>query len=131
MEVARVMGKKVYVSKEKMQILQCCDLPREYASLLTTDHLETNIHAVSTVAVQSRSRQMNIARDTHLLPGAPVTLEIVKEISGYLKVYFLFFHPGRMFSMYPHCGKDVNPCNHCQVPLFKINAQEMSGILEN
>jgi len=47
LEVARTMGKKVYVSKEKMQILQCCSLPPEYGSLLTTDHLETNIHAVS------------------------------------------------------------------------------------
>ena len=45
-QVARTMGKKVYVSKEKMAILQCCDLPPAHAELLTTNHLETNVHAV-------------------------------------------------------------------------------------
>lgn len=29
-----------------MQVLDCLDLPPEYASLLTTDDSETNLHAV-------------------------------------------------------------------------------------
>ncbi|GAX80857.1 hypothetical protein CEUSTIGMA_g8292.t1 [Chlamydomonas eustigma] len=46
MEVARTLGKQVYVSKEKLQILKCCNLTPEYANMLTTNHLDTNIHAV-------------------------------------------------------------------------------------
>lgn len=36
LEVARRLEKKVYVSKDKMSILECCDIPSEYRSLLTT-----------------------------------------------------------------------------------------------
>ncbi len=37
---------QVYVCKEKAQTLAACNLAPEYASLLTTNHLETNLHAV-------------------------------------------------------------------------------------
>ena len=47
MEVAKAMGKQVYVSKEKLAIMQCCNLAPDYARMLTTNHLDTNIHAVS------------------------------------------------------------------------------------
>ena len=99
------MGKKVYVNKEKMQILQCCDLPQEYASLLTTDHLETNIHAVSAVRSCSRRFPGNVS----LFPTLEGCFQCIPTVER------VMFHP-------------YNPC---QVPLFKINAQEMSGILEN
>ncbi len=37
---------QVYVSKEKAATLSACGLAPRYASLLTTNHLEANIHAV-------------------------------------------------------------------------------------
>eukprot|EP00983_Pelagomonas_calceolata_P056788 1144763-Pelagomonas_calceolata.AAC.3 len=46
LQVAHKYNRKVYVSKDKMQILQCCGLTPEYSRLLTTDHLEANMHAV-------------------------------------------------------------------------------------
>ncbi|KAL6752292.1 beta-lactamase-like protein [Haematococcus lacustris] len=46
LEVARALNKKVYVNKEKMQILSCCNLAPDYMRLLTTNHMETNLHAV-------------------------------------------------------------------------------------
>ena len=42
----RTLGKKVYVNKDKMAILRCCNLAPDYEALLTTNHLETNVHAV-------------------------------------------------------------------------------------
>lgn len=44
--MARHLGKKVYVASAKRRIMGCLDLAPEYASLLTTSHLETNLHAV-------------------------------------------------------------------------------------
>jgi hypothetical protein len=40
------MGAKVYCSKDKAATLAACGLAPEYASLITTNHLETNYHAV-------------------------------------------------------------------------------------
>lgn len=50
LEVARQVNKKVYVSKEKAATLACCNLSPTYSALLTTNHLDTNIHAVSVKA---------------------------------------------------------------------------------
>ena len=47
LEVARRLDKKVYVSKDKLSILECCGLVPEYRSLLTTDHLAAQIHLVA------------------------------------------------------------------------------------
>lgn len=46
LEVARHLNKKVYVAAAKRRVLGCLDLAPEYAQLLTTDHLATNLHAV-------------------------------------------------------------------------------------
>ncbi|GIM03994.1 hypothetical protein Vretimale_8641, partial [Volvox reticuliferus] len=46
LEVAAAMGQKVYCSKEKAATLAACGLAPQYASLITTNHLEANIHAV-------------------------------------------------------------------------------------
>ncbi|EFJ43722.1 hypothetical protein VOLCADRAFT_96136 [Volvox carteri f. nagariensis] len=45
LEVAAAMGQKVYCSKEKAATLAACGLAPRYASLITTNHLEANIHA--------------------------------------------------------------------------------------
>jgi len=55
LEVAHKYNRKVYVSKDKMQILQCCGLTPEYSRLLTTDHLEANMHAVALFKVNHDS----------------------------------------------------------------------------
>jgi hypothetical protein len=47
LEVARKLGKKVYVGAAKRSIMGCLDLEPELAALLTTNHLEANIHTVS------------------------------------------------------------------------------------
>lgn len=46
LEAAKALNTKVYVSKTKKKILDCLQLQPEEASLLTTDDLETNLHAV-------------------------------------------------------------------------------------
>eukprot|EP00887_Chlorella_sp_A99_P008123 scaffold12.g8123.t1 len=46
LEAARVLQRKIYVSATKRKVLDCLDLPPEYASLLTCDDKETNLHAV-------------------------------------------------------------------------------------
>ncbi|GAB4823565.1 hypothetical protein N2152v2_010611 [Parachlorella kessleri] len=46
LEAARVLQRKVYVSATKRKVLDCLDLPQEYSSLLTTNDVETNLHAV-------------------------------------------------------------------------------------
>jgi len=46
LEVARALGRKVYISAAKRRILDCLGLAPEYAALLTTDHLSTNLHAL-------------------------------------------------------------------------------------
>jgi hypothetical protein len=46
--VAHSLGRKVYVSKDKLAVLDCINLAPSYRALLTTNHLETNLHAVST-----------------------------------------------------------------------------------
>lgn len=38
---------QVYVAAAKRSIMSCLDLPPHLAALLTTNHLEANIHAVS------------------------------------------------------------------------------------
>jgi hypothetical protein len=38
--------RKLYVAAAKRSVLACVDLAPEFRSLLTTDHLETNMHAV-------------------------------------------------------------------------------------
>lgn len=40
------VGSKVYCSREKAATLAACGLAPDYAALLTTNHLETNFHAV-------------------------------------------------------------------------------------
>jgi len=40
------LHRKLYVAAAKRSVLQCVDLSPEFRSLLTTDHLETNMHAV-------------------------------------------------------------------------------------
>ncbi|PNW78374.1 hypothetical protein CHLRE_09g399907v5 [Chlamydomonas reinhardtii] len=47
LEVAAALGQKVYCSKEKAATLSACGLAPRYSSLITTNHLEANIHAVS------------------------------------------------------------------------------------
>lgn len=47
LEVARRLGKKVYIGAAKRGVLSCLGLAPEYAALLTTNHLETNLHAAS------------------------------------------------------------------------------------
>jgi hypothetical protein len=48
-QVAHSLGRKVYVSKDKLAVLDCINLAPSYRALLTTNHLETNLHAVCTV----------------------------------------------------------------------------------
>lgn len=38
---------QVYVSAAKRAVMDCLELAPEYRALITSDHLETNIHAVS------------------------------------------------------------------------------------
>jgi hypothetical protein len=47
LEVAKRLGRKVWMSTAKKAVMDCLDLPPEYAALPTSNHLETNIHAVS------------------------------------------------------------------------------------
>lgn len=47
LEIAHRLGRKVYVSKDKLSVLECVNLSPSYRALLTNDHLETNLHAVS------------------------------------------------------------------------------------
>ncbi|WIA30015.1 hypothetical protein OEZ86_000112 [Tetradesmus obliquus] len=46
LHVAAALRSKVYVAAAKRSILACLDLPPEQAALLTTNHLEANIHVV-------------------------------------------------------------------------------------
>lgn len=57
LEVARRLEKKVYVSKDKMSILDCCGLTPEYRALLTTDHLAAQIHLVPMFKVSKEGIQ--------------------------------------------------------------------------
>lgn len=41
---------QVYVAAAKRSIMSCLDLPPDQAALLTTNHLDANIHAVSRAA---------------------------------------------------------------------------------
>jgi hypothetical protein len=45
--VAQALRSKVYVAAAKRGIMACLDMPPEQAALLTTNHLEANIHVVS------------------------------------------------------------------------------------
>jgi DNA cross-link repair 1A protein len=47
LHVAQALRSKVYVAAAKRGIMACLDLPPEQAQLLTTNHLEANIHVVS------------------------------------------------------------------------------------
>lgn len=53
--MARATGRKVYVAKAKMDIMRCLNLAPEYYDLLTTNHLETNLHAVPLFKVSLKS----------------------------------------------------------------------------
>lgn len=46
MEAAKTLNKKVYVSSAKLQVMKCLDLSPEEKEMMTTNHDETNIHAV-------------------------------------------------------------------------------------
>ena len=46
-QIAAALRRKVYVAAAKRGVLGCIGLAPEFAALLTTDHLETNLHAVS------------------------------------------------------------------------------------
>lgn len=47
MHVAAALQRKVYVAAAKRSIMGCLDLPPQLSALLTTNHLDANIHAVS------------------------------------------------------------------------------------
>jgi DNA cross-link repair 1A protein len=47
LHVAQALRSKVYVAAAKRSIMACLDLTPEQAQLLTTNHLEANIHVVS------------------------------------------------------------------------------------
>ncbi|KIZ07917.1 DNA cross-link repair 1A protein [Monoraphidium neglectum] len=46
LSAAAALNKKLYVAAAKRAVLGCIDLSPEFRSMLTTDHLETNMHAV-------------------------------------------------------------------------------------
>ncbi|KAI8467405.1 MAG: beta-lactamase-like protein [Monoraphidium minutum] len=46
LSAAAALGKKLYVAAAKRAVLGCVDLAPDFRALLTTDHLETNVHAV-------------------------------------------------------------------------------------
>jgi hypothetical protein len=48
LHVAQALRSKVYVAAAKRGIMACLDLPPEQAQLLTTNHLDANIHVVGT-----------------------------------------------------------------------------------
>jgi DNA cross-link repair 1A protein len=56
-QVARTLGRKVYVCAAKRGVMGCLGLAPPYASLLTTNHLETNIHAVPMAKVTMDAMQ--------------------------------------------------------------------------
>lgn len=47
LHVASALRRKVYVAAAKRSIMSCLDLPPHLADLLTTNHLDASIHAVS------------------------------------------------------------------------------------
>lgn len=44
--VAQALRAKVYMAASKRSVMGCIDLPPEHAQLLTSNHLEANIHVV-------------------------------------------------------------------------------------
>jgi hypothetical protein len=52
LEVARKLGKKVYVGAAKRSIMECLDLEPALAALLTANHLEANIHTVRPIYIR-------------------------------------------------------------------------------
>lgn len=46
LHVASALQRKVYVAAAKRSIMGCLDLPPHLSALLTTNHLDANIHAV-------------------------------------------------------------------------------------
>lgn len=48
LHVAAALKAKIYVAAAKRAVLGAIKLPPEHAALLTTNHLEANIHVVST-----------------------------------------------------------------------------------
>ncbi|GMH35758.1 hypothetical protein BSKO_03626 [Bryopsis sp. KO-2023] len=46
MEAAKAVGKKVYISAAKREVMGCLDLTAKEKAMMTTNHEETNIHAV-------------------------------------------------------------------------------------
>lgn len=46
LEAARALGERVYMAKAKAALLAECGLSSEYRALITTDHLDTCVHAV-------------------------------------------------------------------------------------
>lgn len=49
MHVASALKAKVYVAAAKRAVMGAINLPPEQAALLTTNHLEANIHVVSAI----------------------------------------------------------------------------------
>lgn len=68
MYVAAAMGRKVYVCAAKRSVMSCLDLPPEQQALLTTNHLEANIHVV---------RPHSLTHPSHTRP--PATCNVVPQ----------------------------------------------------
>ncbi len=45
-EIAKQLGRKVYIGANKRRVLKCLDLAPELRDLVTSNDMETNVHAV-------------------------------------------------------------------------------------
>ncbi len=138
-----VLCTQVYCSKEKAATLAACGLAPRYANLITTNHLEANIHAVSTKGcpgtkvgdwVKQFKRLLHDSEERERKQCAQQQQQQQQQ-QGRVSRAQVSHHalngcPDRVRCPTGPTGSPRTPLPLLQVPLFKVTLDGLSQILD-